>query len=108
MSDPALSPRARHRDVVAQLRRDLEREGADRHDPLAVAITLSAIELALDNAAVAGDWHGVQAATADRLRSIDLDEATVTAWANELVRAAGGPTPAATLHRGRRWRRRQR
>ena len=51
MSDPALSPRARHHDVVTQLRRDLERELATDRDPLATAITLSAIEVGLDNAA---------------------------------------------------------
>ena len=105
MSDPALSPRARHHDVVTQLRRDLERELATDRDPLATAITLSAIEVGLDNAASDDAWDGVAAATAERLRAIGLDDPTVAAWTNELIGAAGGPVPQPAAPRARRWRR---
>lgn len=105
MSDPALSPRARHHDVVTQLRRDLERERTTERDPLATAITLSAIEVGLDNAAADDTWDGVAAATTERLRAIGLDDATVAAWTNELVSAAGGPAPETPAPRTRRWRR---
>ncbi len=77
-------------------------------DPLTTAIALSAIEVGLDNAAAEGAWGGVATATTDRLLSIGLDQATVDAWTNELLRAAGGPAPEPSTPPSRRRRRTRR
>lgn len=106
MTEPPPDKRPRHHVVLAHLRRDLEREAcADRSGILATGITLSAVELALDAAAADHDWAGVAASTTTRLRAIGLDDATATAWTNELVRAAGGTTPDRVAARRRRWHR---
>ena len=104
MSDRSIDSSQRHHAVLAQFGRDLEREHPDR-DVLATEITLSAIAVALDDASRADAWDDARAATAARLAAIGLDDATVAAWTNELLLAAGEPTAPAPRPRPR-WRRR--
>lgn len=106
MSDRTVDNRSRHHTVLAQLGRDLERERPDR-DVLATEITLSTIAVALDRAAETGDWDDARTAVATRLAAIGLDDATVAAFTNELLLAAGAPDaptgrPRRRFRRGRR------